>query len=168
MPPGRIRVVAVLLVMASLSLWRPKLCVAQGNIYSGSIVSQDASSIKLNLNPCGKERLQTISPFKTMGDPIQATCPNGKKYAKVMVEELPPVTSASLVVEEFSGEMISESKDAVTLDLNPCGEKKPVTVSPYKKKSNSVDASCPNGKRYTKIIVEKLPSKSKSGDADQN
>src|SRR5439155_8875365 len=76
MPPERIQVVAVLYLMASLSLCSPQLCLAQGNIYSGRVVSQDPNSISLNLKPCGTQRLQTVSPYKTMGNPTQASCPN--------------------------------------------------------------------------------------------
>ncbi|PYV75117.1 MAG: hypothetical protein DMG96_18225 [Acidobacteria bacterium] len=158
MPPERIQVVAVLYLMASLSLCSPQLCLAQGNIYSGRVVSQDPNGISLNLKPCGTQRLQTVSPYKTMGNPTQASCPNGDKYTSVMVQELPPHSPAG----EFSGEMIAAAKDTITLDLNPCGEKKSVTVFPYKQKGIPVPASCPNGKKYTKVTVEKLPANDKN------
>jgi len=161
MPSERIRIIVAFLAIACLIVWSERLCVAQGDIFSGAVVSRNDQSITLNVNPCGSQQLQTISPYKTMGNPTEESCPNGKKYTKVMVKELPPSPAPSPVAE-FSGEVISEDQDTVTLDTNPCGEKKSVTVSPYKKKGSAVAVSCPNGKKYTKVTVEKLVASDKN------
>jgi hypothetical protein len=156
----RIRAIATFLVVACLDVWSPRLCGAQqGDIYSGMVASRSDQSITLNLNPCGTQQLQTISPYKTIGNPTQESCPNGKQYTRVMVRELPPTTTSA--AGEFSGEVISEDQGSITLDVNPCGEKKSMTISSYKKKG-SVPASCSNGKKYAKVTVEKITAKDKN------
>lgn len=161
MQSKEIRDVGVLLVMTVLGSWSPQLCVAQGNIYTGKVISKDANTITLNLNPCGTERKQTVSPYKTVGAPTDDTCPNGKVYTKVTVVES---EAGVIAAREFSGKVVSESKDTITLDLTPCGAKTLKVISPYEKKGSAVDASCPNGDKYSKITVAERSPNDKERD----
>ncbi len=163
MQSNEIKALGSLLVMAGLSVWLPQFCVAQGDIYTGKVISQNASTITLDLDPCGAEsKRKTVSPYKTVGTPKQTTCPNGKAYTKLtVVESDRPDIPAKEDTKEFSGKIISESKDAITLDLTPCGAKTLKVISPYEKKGSAVDASCPNGEKYSKSTVEERSSSDK-------
>lgn len=168
MQSNKIKALGIFLVMASLAAWLPQFCLAQGDIYTGKVISQNASTITLDLDPCGAESrrrtvssYKTVSPYKPVGTPQQTTCPNGKVYTKLTVVESNGEIPAKEDTKEFSGKIISESKDTITLDLTPCGTKTLKVISPYEKKGSAVDASCPNGEKYSKSTVVEHSSNDK-------
>lgn len=56
------------------------------DVVVGEVVSKTEDSITLNVHPCGKKELLTISPYKQVSSD-NATCADGKKYIKVTVEQ---------------------------------------------------------------------------------
>ena len=64
-----------------------------GQITSGAVITQTKDSVTLNIEPCGKERRHTVSPYKIISS-REVTCPNGRKtYTKITVEETGPSPS---------------------------------------------------------------------------
>src|SRR5258708_37658743 len=116
-----------------------------------------------DVDSCGGEsKRKTVSPYKTVGTPKQTTCPNGKAYTKLtVVESDRPDIPANEGTKEFSGKIISESKDAITLDLTPCGAKTLKVISPYEKKGSASAASCPTAEKYAKSTVVERSSRDK-------
>jgi hypothetical protein len=64
----------------------------------------------------------------------------------------------------YYGEVLDKSKDTITINVNPCGDKKkPQTISPYEILS-SQETSCNDGRKYVKVAVREQKSVDSDGD----
>jgi len=58
----------------------------------------------------------------------------------------------------YYGKVVEKSKDTVTINVTPCGDKeKPQTISPYEILS-SQETSCSDGRKYIKVAVREQKS----------
>lgn len=57
------------------------------DIVVGEVVSKTGDSVTLNVHPCGKKELHTISPYKQVSSDDKI-CADGRKYTKVTVEQI--------------------------------------------------------------------------------
>ena len=64
----------------------------------------------------------------------------------------------------YYGKVVEKSKDTITINVAPCGDKKkPQTISPYEILS-SQETSCSDGRKYIKVAVREQ----KNPNVDKN
>ena len=78
-------------IFAALGTLFSSMLLASGekpgrDVAVGEVVSQTDDSVTLNVHPCGKKELHTISPYRQVSSE-DATCSDGKKYIRVTVEQ---------------------------------------------------------------------------------
>jgi Cu/Ag efflux protein CusF len=129
------------------------LSAREGDIYTGELISQDQDRIVLVQEPCDSRRKKVTIPHSRVTDLGMASCPDGRKYHQVQVEELAaPPGKTGLI-----GELVSQDQNAIVIREHPCdSQAKTVTIVHYRVNDLGM-TSCPDGKKYRQVQVEEIP-----------